>query len=211
MRGRDRQEISGVVMGRRGPAKKPNAVKRAEGNPGNNKINDAEPDYQKPVDLDIDYGQGDVLAAPEDLGDAGRTEWERICPMLIEYGVLRKADLTVFHKYCQVLDDCYLQERLLKAAEKALIFFDDEEVGRILSVQRTLNSVRVLLRHYAQELGLTPASRAGIKAKYPKGKSGANANAGQKTAENIPNAGTEAERAAAGVTDIRRFFKKNTA
>lgn len=186
-------------MGRRGPPRKPDEIKRMEGNPGNNKLNDEAPEFELP-----DFDQDANVTAPADLKDAGRAEWEKLVPMLIMFGVIRKADMTGFHRYCKVLDNIAYYEKLLENIKDELSYIHEIEGGdpsdyikRLNETQRMLNQMRVQARHEQQEFGITPASRSGIKAKHPKGKQGTNGPA-QKTVDNIPTGG-----------NVARFFKRS--
>jgi P27 family predicted phage terminase small subunit len=149
-------------MGRRGPAKKPTAQKILEGNPGEKALNKEEPDFE------ID----EKLSCPADLTGAGRDEWERIAPMLIEFGVIRKADISVFYSYCRVVMDV---QRFEKAVDRifALHEKDKKNISHFKLLMYNQNmciKLRTQQRHYMQELGLTPASRAAVKAIRPHGK-----------------------------------------
>lgn len=171
-------------MGRRGPPRKPDEVKELEGNPGNKALNHDAPEY---------FEQDANLETPVDLGEAGRKEWARCAPGLVQFGVLRQMDLMVFHKYCKVHDDLDYWERQQDTIRKEPAMIDT-----LIKIQKTVVTLRTQHRHYQQELGITPASRSSIKAKHPKGK-----RAGQQApgaGVNIPTGG-----------NVTRFFKKGTA
>lgn len=157
-------------MGRRGPPKKPTAEKIAAGNPGDKPLNMKEPDF------DID----DTLECPEEIKGAGRETWNDLCPMLIEYGVIRRGDVKMFAGFCKVLDDLEVQEGLRTAAWTAYKAEHRKKGGgdyiyclkMAFAAQNMIIKLRTQMRHYAQELGLSPASRANIKATRPKGRRG---------------------------------------
>lgn len=149
-------------MGRRGPPKKPDEIKAAQGNPGQHALNHEAPDYE------IDT----KLECPKELGAAGAAEWRRVAPMLIDYGVLRKSDLVAFTTYCKILDDVQYYETVRESFKKSKI---EDDVRLVFQSANMLVKLRTQLRHYAQDLGLTPASRGTVKAKRPKGKQDAEA------------------------------------
>lgn len=157
-------------MGRRGPAPKPSEQKRLEGNPGKRALNKTEPEYEAE----------DELPCPKEIKGEGRLEWERIAPMLVEHGVLRKTDLRVFRNYCRVISDIDSTEKLLDKTPKAI-----SHLKIYMYYQNMLIKLRTQARHYAQGLGLDPASRSAIKATRPKGKNGKD----NKEAVKIPGRG----------------------
>lgn len=144
-------------MGRRGPPRKTTAENLLNGNPGKRAINKAEPDFE--VD--------EELPCPPDVKGAGREEWERVAPMLVEHGVLRKSDLVTFKNYCETISDLAVYRAKLKKIPSGAIYLKAH-----MYCQNMIIKLRTQLRHYAQELGLTPASRSAVKATRPKGKRG---------------------------------------
>ena len=77
-------------MGLRGPAPKPIAIKRLEGNPGKRKLNEAEP---TPT-----LGASEC---PDHLDDVARKEWDRLTSILLAIKVLTEADYIAFANLCQ--------------------------------------------------------------------------------------------------------------
>lgn len=141
-------------MGRRGPPRKPDEVKAREGNPGNKSLNDRLPEYDS----------ADDVAPPADLKPVGRALWQKQSGMLIQHGVLRKTDIEILHKYCKIADDLAFYERLKDAltAKRKLGFFELKELH---ATQRGIIQLRTQFKHFAQELGLTPASRSSVQGK----------------------------------------------
>src|SRR4051812_47559325 len=77
----------------RGRKPKPNSLKRAEGNPGNRKLNDAEP-----------IPPSGPLAPPDWLGgEARRFFVETLVPMMETMGVATTADVSAIARYCDHL------------------------------------------------------------------------------------------------------------
>jgi len=170
-------------MGRRGPPRKPDEQKAREGNPGNKSLNDRLPEYDS----------ADVIEPPKDLKAAGRALWEKQSGMLIQHGVLRKTDTEILHKYCKIADDMAFYEKLLDGirAKRKLGFFELKELHQC---QRGIIQLRTQFKHYAQELGLTPASRSGVQGKKKK------------------TSGERAQEKGQGQTggNVARFFKRDT-
>lgn len=135
-------------MGRRGPQPQPTALKIARGNPGKRPLNTEEPQLPAPD-----------LTAPKGLKGRALREWQELGPTLLAAGVLTMADLKCFLTYCQTVGD---EERF----EKLVDGVKPEEALR-LGYAAHLLKVRGQLRQYEQDLGLTPASRSGVKAKKP--------------------------------------------
>ena len=77
-------------MGLRGPAPKPTAIKRLEGNPGKRKLNETEP---KPT-------MG-VPECPDYLDDVAKKEWGRLTTILTAMKVLTEADYIALANLCQ--------------------------------------------------------------------------------------------------------------
>lgn len=130
---------------------KPQEQKALEGNPGKRPLNMEAPDYE--VD--------DKLKCPRILTGEGRKEWERLAPMLVEYGTIKKSDLRLFEEYCMTVSELDTYKR--KAGkEKSL---------RIkLQLQDMVLKLRTQFRMLAVELGLSPSSRGTIKSKRPTGR-----------------------------------------
>ena len=77
-------------MGKRGPPKKPSAIRRAEGNPGH-----------RPLPKDEPQPKGDDRC-PASLSKGAVEVWKRLAPQLKEMGVLTRIDTDVLGRYCEV-------------------------------------------------------------------------------------------------------------
>jgi len=77
-------------MGKRGPAPKPSALKRLEGNPGKRKLPENEP---MPAQLSN-------LKPPSFLLPLAKKEWKRIVPTLNDLGLLSDLDVSGLAAYC---------------------------------------------------------------------------------------------------------------
>ncbi len=133
-------------MGRRGFQPQPTVLKLLKGNPGKRRLNDREPILDPPEDS----------TPPVDLDGEGLAEWQRLYEQLVAKGVLTCGDLTTFHEYCFVKMEL---NRFKRAARKCSA---DEAIRKGL-IKATV-TLRQQLRQLAGDLGLTPASRSGVKA-----------------------------------------------
>lgn len=119
---------------------KPTAQKRLEGNPGQRRLNDAEP-----------IPGLDLPEPPAWLMTDARKEWFRVAPDLIRMGVLTGDDWTNFAAYCQTWARlCNLERRMKRAT------FEERHDRKIVT---TFRDYLMQLRSLGSEFGLTPASR----------------------------------------------------
>lgn len=155
-------------MGRRGPPRKPDEIKAREGNPGNKSLNDRLPEYDP----------ADVIDPPKDLGTRGRELWIEESGMLIQHGVLRKTDVPILYNYCKTGDDLEFYYQLMAALrkKKTLGFFELKELH---ATQRGIIQLRSQFRHYAAELGISPASRSSVQGKKKSAQKAADKGKGQ--------------------------------
>jgi len=120
------------VKGRSGRKRKPNAMHILNGNPS--MLTELPPEIKLPqAESEWD--------APEWLGEHGRDEWNRVCPMLRACKVLSEGDLNTLAMYCAVVDELIQSQ------------YDKQPLKGTLLAQ---------FRSFAAELGLTPASRSKI-------------------------------------------------
>ena len=136
-------------MGRRGPAPKPTAIKKAEGNPGKRKLNTEEP---QPLP--------GVPDCPDHLDAVARKEWARLSPILMSMKVLTEADYIALGNLCQAYSTLIDAQKHLN---KGGILFKTPsgyiQQNPLLGIIRAqTNIVNGLLR----EFGLTPSSRTRI-------------------------------------------------
>src|SRR3954447_24918713 len=142
-------------MGLRGPAPKPTAIKRLEGNPGKRKLNEAEP--------------SPTLGAPEcpdHLDDVARKEWDRLTSILVAMKVLTEADYIALANLCQAYSTLVnAQKRMNKTGilyKSKSGYIQQSPLLGIIHTQTTI--VNNLLR----EFGLTPSSRTQVATVEPK-------------------------------------------
>lgn len=136
-------------MGQRGPRKTPSALALARGNPGKRAPNAAEPELPAAT----------AVKPPTGLPKRALAEWKRLHPTLVASGVLTTGDLDTFETYCRLVAECAQYE----AKVKQVGIQDAMRLG----YAGYLLKLRAQKKQYAAELGLTPASRSGVKATKP--------------------------------------------
>lgn len=132
-------------MGRRGPKPLPTAIKAARGTLQRCRTNHEEPVLPAPS----------VFDPPKTLKGRGREEWVRQVKQLTDAGVLRDADMVTFEMYCRSLSDLEGYERLTSK---------NRELALAKGYAGMVVKLRTQAKQLAAELGLTPSSRAGVKA-----------------------------------------------
>jgi P27 family predicted phage terminase small subunit len=136
-------------MGKRGFPPQPTALKIARGNPGKRPLNHEEPQL-RPAGL----------KPPVTLKGKALEEWERLGPDLVDAGVLTVGDLSTFETYCRLVGQ---EAEYQKKSQK-----HKDDATQQLRYDSHLLKIRAQKKQYAAELGLTPSSRSGVKAKKPK-------------------------------------------
>lgn len=142
-------------MGRRGPAAAPTQVKIARGETRPSRTNHDEPDVPSPA--------SGALADPKGLAGVGLQEWRTQSVLLTDAGVLKATDLGVLEDYCRAVSDLRKFEIAARKAGPELAIAKGF-AGMVIKVRAQCNQLR-------KELGLTPSSRAGIKADKSGGQS----------------------------------------
>ncbi len=137
-------------MGLRGPAPKPSALERGDGNPGKRRINTREP---RPLET--------RPRMPQSLDANARKEWRRLLPILERMRVLTEADGIALANLC--VDYSLLQEAQAALVKTGLLTKNKKtemihQNPLIKVVAQTTDRVSRGLR----EFGLTPASRSRI-------------------------------------------------
>src|SRR3954452_24455381 len=144
-------------MGFGGPAPKPTAIKRLEGNPGKRRLNEAEP---KPMMGVPEY--------PDYLDDVAKKEWGRLTTILTAMKVLTEADYIALANLCQAYSTLMnAQKQMNKTGilyKSKSGYIQQSPLLGIIHTQTTI--VNTLLR----EFGLTPSSRTRAAIAEPKDK-----------------------------------------
>ncbi len=136
-------------MGQRGPAPKPTRLRVIEGNPSKRPLNKHEP-KPRPV----------RPPCPQWLNKEAKKEWRRVVPELARLGVLTIVDRAAVAGYCQAW-------ARWREAEETLSKFGSvfktpsgyvQQLPHVAIAHRSL----LVMKAFAAELGLTPASRTRI-------------------------------------------------
>ena len=155
-------------MKKRGPNKKPTALKVLEGNPGKRPLPQNEP---KPAPV------VKVPKPPSWMNSDGKRAWKRLAPELERLGLLTVADLETFAAACQAYGIWVECERFFKKKdpETKKVYGrtyeytnkagEANEVARpeVKIGQKALDQFKGLM----SEFGLSPASRTRIEVKPP--------------------------------------------
>jgi P27 family predicted phage terminase small subunit len=143
----------GIPMAGRKP--KSTAVKNLEGNPGKRKLNNKEPVPAR--------GMPDC---PEWLLPEAKKEWQRLCDLMNQMGVLTEVDMAAFAAYCQSF--ARWKEAQEHIDSDGSTFETDKGYQQQTPWVGIANTNQKLLQ--ASEFGLTPSSRSRIVAGNTKGK-----------------------------------------
>lgn len=154
-------------MGLRGPAPKPTALKRYEGNPGKQKLSSTEPEYPP-----------GLPAKPKRMSAAAGRVWNELVEEMAGPAILRRVDKRALQQLCEdeaILENAY--ENLWKMAD--LLKKKAEAEGRTLPAgpmaallamtngRLAMSSIRDLAARVIierREFGLTPSARSRVTA-----------------------------------------------
>ena len=141
-------------MGKRGPPKKPTAIRLIEGNPSKRPINKREP---KPP--------SGRPTCPRWLTLEAKREWRRAVPILEKMGVLTLADRAALAAYCQA----YARWREAEEAIQKYGLIGKTPSGYVqqLPYVTIANKSLQIMRAFASDFGLSPSSRSGLVVEDP--------------------------------------------
>ena len=135
----------------KGRKPKPTLMRELEGNPGKRPINDREP-----------RAPAGIPDCPDFLDDEAKAEWFRIVPVLMEMGLLSRADRSALAAYCMAYSRWVRAEGLVrkfgeivKSPEKGFPM----KSPYLTVADQALETMRKLM----VEFGLTPSSRSRIR------------------------------------------------
>jgi P27 family predicted phage terminase small subunit len=136
-------------MGARGPAPKPTAIKKIQGNPGKRPLNENEPQLEPGIPECPDY-----------LDAIARKEWARVSKLLLGMRVLTEADYIALGSLCQSYSTMMQAQRQL--SKTGLLI--QTKTG--YPIQNPLLSIiaqeKNVINKLMCEFGLTPASRTRV-------------------------------------------------
>lgn len=138
-------------MGRKA---KPTALKELEGNPGKRALNQKEP---KPKVA--------IPECPAQLKGDARVEWKRITKQLFPLGVISELDRAALTSYCIAWGTLLKAIKMIEKEHEVII---SENGGAYQNpwVSIRNKAMEQILKH-SSEFGMTPSSRARIKADAP--------------------------------------------
>lgn len=132
-------------MGSRGPKPRSAVLAFMAGETRTARVNNQEPELPA----------ARHVRPPDTLRGAGRQEWLRLAPQLVERGLLREADLSCFEDYCRALSDLRAFER--KARQVGL----EQAIAK--GFQNQTIRLRAQVAALRNHLGLTPVSRHSVR------------------------------------------------
>ena len=141
-------------MGLRGPAPKPTAIRRAQGNPGKRPFEDTEP---RP--LVVEPG------CPAHLDAEARLEWRRLVPILLRMRVLTEADGFALANLCQAYSTMVKAQQQL--SKTGLLMKTPSGYVQQSPLLGIVNSCMETITRLSREFGLTPAARTRVRAEPP--------------------------------------------
>ena len=142
-------------MGRRGPKPQPTKLKILRGNPGKQRLNDAEP--QPPAD---------GVAMPPHLGEVAARRWGELLPMLQATRVMTRADVEALARYCDTYEWWLAVRAKLKSEGDTYPILNDKGEVKYIAQRPEVSIAHKLaqqLRQLESDFGLSPAARASLK------------------------------------------------
>lgn len=133
-------------MGKRGPAPKPDSVRRLEGNPSKRPLRGQNP---RPKGMPT---------CPSWLSAEARQEWRRVAPELARLGLLTKLDRTALAGYCS--SSAWWRKLQEIIAREGSVYLTAKGQLKIRPEVEIAKSMAETMRVFAAEFGLTPTSRA---------------------------------------------------
>jgi P27 family predicted phage terminase small subunit len=142
-------------LAQRGRKPKPTALKTLEGNPGKRQLNTNEP---KPVSK--------APSCPKWLEEDAKKEWRRLAKQMEQLGILTEVDMAAFAGYCQAYARWKAAEEFI-TKHGAIVKTPSgywQQVPQVSIAQQYLKD----MQKFAEQFGLTPASRSRIVADVQK-------------------------------------------
>jgi P27 family predicted phage terminase small subunit len=143
-------------MGKRGPPKKPAALKKRQGNPGGRDIPD------EPVFCSSD------IEPPPHLDELAVEEWKRVAPGLLINGLLTDVDKAVLAVYCECYSrwceiESLISEQKKDTLVKGYIVIGSNGNTMINPLIRASKEAKDQMIRAAKEFGMTPSSRSDVR------------------------------------------------
>ncbi len=137
-----------------GPAPKPTQLKRLAGNPGKRRLNEREP-----------QPQAGRVTCPRWLPLEAKREWRRVAPELRRLGLLTCVDRLALAGYCMAYARWRQANDVL--TDEGLTFVTPSGYVQQRPEVAIANKSLAEMKAFAQEFGMTPASRTRISMPEP--------------------------------------------
>jgi P27 family predicted phage terminase small subunit len=137
-------------MGRRGPAREPDAAKLRKGETRPSRLNGLEP-----------LPRHRTPTMPKGMDDTARRVWRRVLRETRGAGIILAADTDVLRCYCEAVAAYERDVPLLMKAGPVITGSRGRELVRN-PMHQIVRDDRDAIRLLARELGLSPAARAGL-------------------------------------------------
>ena len=136
-------------MAQRGRKPKPTALKTLEGNPGKRQLNVNEP---KPL--------AKAPSCPKWLDPEAKKEWKRLSKKMEQIGILTEIDMAAFAGYCQAYARWKAAEEFISKHGSIVKTPSGywQQVPQVSIAQQYMKA----MQKFAEQFGLTPASRSRI-------------------------------------------------
>ena len=138
-------------MGRRGPAPKPNELKKLEGNPGKRTTNRNEP---RPAQK--------IPPCPKHLSNEARKEWRRVSKQLVQLKLVTEVDRAALAAYCQAWARWVQAEQEMANKDFRMITITESGYPVVSPWFGVANKAMQQMRAFLAEFGMTPSSRSRI-------------------------------------------------
>ncbi len=136
-------------MSTRGRIPKPTAIKELEGNPGRRRLNDREPKPERKAP-----------SCPNWLEPEAKKEWRRLARKMELMGVLTEADRGAFAGYCQAYARWKEAEEFI--SQHGTIVKTPSGYWQQVPQVSIAQTYMKMMQKFAEQFGLTPASRSRI-------------------------------------------------
>ncbi len=136
-------------MATRGRKPTPTAIKQLEGNPGKRQLNENEPMPEKKAP-----------ACPKWLELDAKREWRRLAKKMEQMGILTEVDMAAFAGYCQAYARWKNAEEFI--TQHGMIFKTPSGYWQQLPQVSIAQTYLKQMNRFAEQFGLTPASRSRI-------------------------------------------------
>lgn len=138
-------------MGKRGPAKKPTAIKMAQGIPGGkHKLPVGEPMPEK----------AEHIEPPTRLSERGREVFDTLVPILQNADLLTVVDTPTIHRYCDTFEKWLIYGEEVQSLP--MIFDPISKTNKPNPAIKAYVQLGAELLKMEKEFGMTPAARASM-------------------------------------------------